>query len=220
MILRVSIGLNCSRYIYLSWGCVRDLLVVHYGKERLSIQQDKEILARREKYLEVAKKEIDQARNDLDIREIKILQVEPLLPLARQLQELSLGFDDIIPWIEMIREKAHIENIDLKTAAYNVTHELREYRQLGGLHKAAEQVKQQLAVLDAFTAQKQQAVTTLMNLQMAGFSEKDIMELTGLANKWSGIGSLGLSQGNSSSSSMLPKAVWFKLDDKLIGVGH
>ena len=82
--------------------------------ERLSIQQDKEILARREKYLEDAKKEIDQARNDLDVREIKILQVEPLLPLARQLQELSLGFDDIIPWIEMIREKAHIENIDLK----------------------------------------------------------------------------------------------------------
>src|SRR5215831_2826216 len=117
--------------------------------ERLSIQQDKEILARREKYLEDAKKEIDQARNDLDIRETRILQVEPLLPIARQLQELSLGFDDIIPWIEMIREKAHIENIDLKTAAYNVTHELREYRQLGGLHKAVEQIKQQLAVLDA-----------------------------------------------------------------------
>src|SRR5215831_10709864 len=34
--------------------------------ERLSIQQDKEILARRKKYLEDAKKEIDQARNDLD----------------------------------------------------------------------------------------------------------------------------------------------------------
>src|SRR5215471_6053063 len=148
--------------------------------ERLSIQQDKEILARRKKYLEDAKKEIDQARNDLDVREIKILQVEPLLPIARQLQELSLGFDDIIPWIEMIREKAHIENIDLKTAAYNVTHELREYRQLGSLHKRVQQVKQQLAVLDAFTAQKQQAITTLMNLQLAGFSEKDINELIGL----------------------------------------
>ena len=84
--------------------------------ERLSIQQDKGILARREKYLEDAKKEIDQARNDLDVRETRILQVEPLLPIARQLQELSLGFDDIIPWIEMIREKVHIENIDLKNS--------------------------------------------------------------------------------------------------------
>jgi aspartate carbamoyltransferase regulatory subunit len=80
------------------------------------------------------------------------------------------------------------------------------------LHKGVEQVKQQLAVLDAFTAQKQQAVTTLMNLQMAGFSEKDIMDLTGLVNKRSGICSLGLSQGNDSSSSMNGK-----LDDRLIG---
>ena len=94
MILRVSIGLNCSRYIYLSWGCVRDLLVVHYGRERLSIQQDKEILARREKYLEDAKKEIDQARNDLDVRETRILQVEPLLPIARQLQELKQQYEE------------------------------------------------------------------------------------------------------------------------------
>jgi hypothetical protein len=145
--------------------------------ERLSIQHDKEILARREKYLEDAKKEIDQARNDLDVRETRILQVEPLLPIARQLQELSLGFDDIIPWIEMIREKAQIENLDLKTGAYNVTHELREYRQLGSLHKGVEQARQQLVVLEAFTAQKQQAITTLMNFQLAGFSEKDINEL-------------------------------------------
>ncbi len=32
VISRVCIGLNCSRYIYLSWGCVEDLLVVHYGR--------------------------------------------------------------------------------------------------------------------------------------------------------------------------------------------
>src|SRR5215469_14185579 len=129
------------------------------------------------------------------------------------MQELSLGFDDIIPWIEMIREKAHIENIDLKTAAYNVTNELREYRQLSCLHKGVEQVKQQLAVLDAFTAQKQQAITTLMNLQLAGFSEKDINELIGLVTAWNNSGGPGFSQGNGRSSG-------FKLDDKLIDIGH
>ena len=75
--------------------------------------------------------------------------------------------------------------------------------------------KQQLAVLDAFTAQKQQAVTTLMNLQLAGFLEKDINELIGLVTAWnkSGIWGPGFSQGNGRSSG-------FKLDDKLIGVGH
>src|SRR5262249_48090768 len=152
-------------------------------------------LAEDKKYVEDWRKRIDQTINHLDAREIKILQVEPLLPIARQLQELSLGFDDIIPWIEMIREKAHIENIDLKTASYNITHELREYRQLGSLHKGVEQVKRQLAVLDAFTAQKQQAITTLMNLQLAGFSEKDINELIGLVTAWNKSGG-GFSQGN------------------------
>jgi len=74
--------------------------------------------------------------------------------------------------------------------------------------------KQQLAVLDAFTAQKQQAVTTLMNLQLAGFLEKDINELIGLVTAWnkSGIWSLGFGQGNGSSSSTN-----MKLDDRLIG---
>jgi hypothetical protein len=56
-----------------------------------------------------------------------------------------------------LNEKAVAENIDLKTTAYNLAHELRDYRQLGSLQKGIEQAKQQLAILDAFTAQKQQA---------------------------------------------------------------
>jgi hypothetical protein len=56
-----------------------------------------------------------------------------------------------------------------------------------------------------------------MNLQLAGFSEKDINELIGLVTAWnkSGIGGPGLSQGNGSSSMN-----GSKLDDKLIGIGH
>ena len=85
------------------------------------------------------------------------------------------------------------------------------------MHKGVEQIKQQLVVLDAFTAQKQQAITTLMNLQLAGFSEKDINELIGLVTAWnkSGIGVPGFSQGNGRNSMN-----GFKLDDKFIGIGH
>ena len=77
-----------------------------------------------------------------------------------------------------------------------------------------EQSKQQLSALNSFIEHKQQAVTTLMNLQMVGFSEKDIMELTGLVNKRSGIVSLGLSQGNGNNGS---SSTNWKLDDRLIG---
>ena len=56
---------------------------------------------------------------------------------------------------------------------------------------------------------------TLMNLQLAGFSEKSIAELVALVSRWNkqwlGLGS----QGNGSSSMN-----GFELDDKLIGIGH
>jgi len=50
----------------------------------------------------------------------------------------------------------------------------------------------------------------LQLLQLAGFSEKDINELIGLVTAWN---KSGFSQGNGRSSG-------FKLDDKLIGIGH
>ncbi len=86
--------------------------------------------------------------------------------------------------ISAINEKAVAENIDLKTAAYNLAQDLRDYGQLGSLNRAIELVKQQLTVLDIFVGNKQQALTSLMNLQSAGFSEKDIMELMGIVNRW------------------------------------
>ena len=46
---------------------------------------------------------------------------------------------------------------------------------------------------------KQQTITTLLNLQPAGFSEKEINELIGLVNRWNSrpsIGNPGLSQGS------------------------
>ena len=116
--------------------------------------------------------------------------------------------------METLNEKAVAENIDLKTAAYNLAHDLRDYRQLGSLHKGVEQTKRQLSILDAFTAQKQQAMTTLMNLQLAGFSEKEIMELVGVVNRWNKswhLGNPGNGQGNGDNNMNV------SLDDRLIG---
>lgn len=137
---------------------------------------------------------INQQKHDLEAREAKLLELGPLIPSARQLQGYGIGIDEFLPWIETVHEKAEAEKIDVKSAAYNVVQELRLYRQPGGLQKQYQLTTQQLAVLNTFTAQKQQAITTLMNLQLAGFSEKEIMELIGLVNRWnkqwSGMGTL------------------------------
>jgi hypothetical protein len=36
------------------------------------------------------------ARYNLEIREQKLLDVEPFLPMARTLRDMSLGFDEIV----------------------------------------------------------------------------------------------------------------------------
>ena len=84
---------------------------------------------------------------------------------------------------------------------------------------SVEKAKQQLEVLQAFTVQKQAAITTVMDLQLAGFSEKEIAELTALVGRWNKQSLPGLgSQGNGSSSMNGFKLLL--LDDKLIGIGH
>ena len=129
-------------------------------------------------------------------REAKIAEIELLIPLARQLQAMKIDITNFLPWVETVHEYAVTRNTDLTTSAYNIADDLRE-----------------------FTAHKQQAVTTLMNLQNVGFSEKDINELIGLVTAWnkSGIaqiGGPGFGQGNGNNGSKN------RLDTELIGVGH
>ena len=62
---------------------------------------------------------------------------------------------------------------------------------------------QQLTILDAFAMNKQQTLTTLTNLQSVGITEKEIIELVGIINRWNRRG-LYHNQGST-------------LDDRLIG---
>ena len=130
------------------------------------------------------------------------------------MRNCGISLELILPYLSAINEKAVAEKIDLKTAANNLVYDIREYRQLGTLQSTIKRVKEQLSVLNAFNEQQKLAVTTLINLQLAGFSEKDINELIGLVTAWnkSGIGVPGFGQGNGRNG--------FKLDDKLIGIGY
>ena len=108
----------------------------------------------------------------LKARGAKLQSIQPLIPLVRELQALGVTFDLLIPYLMTVNEKAVTENIDLKTVAYKIVHDFREYRDLESLHKSVEKVKQQLEVLQAFTVQKQAAAAAVMNLQLAGFFRK------------------------------------------------
>jgi len=200
---------------------MRSPVLVWLGHIFLEIKREKAqrhhellLIERRRQKLDEWKRQIDRVKYELDVREARCLEVEPFLPVARRLQDMKIGLEEAIPWLETIVEKAEAEKIDQKTAAYHVASELRFYRQLAGIQKAIEQARQQLSVLDMFTTHKQQALSILINLQLAGFSEKDINELIGLITTWnkSGVG-LGFSQGNGNGGSSNTK-----LDNKLMSL--
>jgi hypothetical protein len=98
--------------------------------------------------------------------------------------------------------------VDLKTAAFSVAQTIRKFHQLESLEKCIEKAERQLKGLDSFSAINNQAIVTLINLQLAGYSEKDIKELANFS-RWSksnlGLGSPG--QGNCN--------LWFFLTEYL-----
>lgn len=170
------------------------------------IRQERQRLAADKQQIVQIKQSIEQRSNELKAREAKIAEIEPLIPSCKKLQSVGITFEVIFPYIETINEKSALENIDLKTAAYNMMRDLREYRSLGSLRRTIEHAERKLSTLGSVVRENQQAITTLTNLQRAGFSQKDIKELVALVSIWS--------QGNGNGISNR------KLDTELIDVGN
>jgi len=163
----------------------------------------------------------------LEIREIKLLEAEPLIPIARQLQDLGTDINQFLPWVQTIHEKAQAENIPTLTkSAYSLAQDLRMYRQLGGLKKNIQLTTQQLEMLNMSLQKQQQAIMTLVNLQSAGISGSEIVELIGLVNQWGkywgevgqrdGSNNSNLNMnGSSSNSGGIANGFKFKLENRL-----
>ena len=175
------------------------------------IKKQRRELEEKKRELQQQSMQLEQQRYDLEIREIKLLEAEPLIPIARQLQDLGVDINQFLPWIETIHEKAQAENIPTLTkAAYSLAQDLRMYRQLGGLKKSIQLTTQQLEMLNMSLQKQQQAIMTLVNLHSAGISDSEIVELIGLVNQW---GAIEVGQRNGSGGKA--NEFRFKLDDKL-----
>jgi len=163
-------------------------------EELLLIEQQRQELNIERQQIAQIRSNIDLQKYDLEVRQNKMTEYESLIPSARELRNCGISLELILPYLSAINEKALAEVIDIKTAANNLV--IQEYRQLGTLQSTIKGVKEQLSVLHAFNEQQKLAVTTLINLQLAGFSEKDINDLIGLVTAWnkSGIGDSGQSR--------------------------
>jgi hypothetical protein len=82
------------------------------------------LIDRRKQKLEGWKAKLDEKTKQLDSREARILETEPFLDVAKQLQNLGIGMDEALPYFESIRERAEVERIDVRTSAA-ITQEYR-----------------------------------------------------------------------------------------------
>jgi hypothetical protein len=110
-------------------------------KEKDQRRHELLLIDRRKQKLEEWKAKLDQKTKQLDSREAQILEAEPFLAVAKQLQEMKLALEDALPWIETINEVAQMQNMNIKTAAIYVAQELRFSRQLGDLQRQIEMAR-------------------------------------------------------------------------------
>jgi len=150
-------------------------------KERARHQELMELKTQR---LEQIKSDIVKQNDELKDRQAKLKEIEPLLPSVRELQNAGITFNILFPYISLCHVKAVEQNVDLKTAAYTVSQIVRGVRDIDALNAAAEVAKNQISAIDTLATGKQAALTTIMNLQLKGFSDKDIEELVLLMQSW------------------------------------
>jgi len=100
------------------------------------------------------------------------------------LLDMGVTFDLILPFMETVRENAVLENMDFTRAAYDLTLELRNYRHLDSMTRAIELTKQQLEAINIFASNQQQALTALAHLQQMGISEREIIDIANIVNRW------------------------------------
>jgi len=74
--------------------------------------------------------------------------------------------------------------LDLRTAAWELAEDLRNWMDLGGLQKVIAQQKQQLNLLCIATEQQKQAIGVIVDLKKSGMNEEDIGNLVKTVSKW------------------------------------
>ena len=122
------------------------------------------------------KQQLEIQRQAFDLEE-KIKKYKDVLPLAGQIAEHGIGFRELLAFHCAVFEKAEAQGIPPDTAAFKVVEEIKQYSELGGLIKQQEQVRQQIWMMNTFTANRNEAIMALCRLQLQGVTEEKILDI-------------------------------------------
>jgi hypothetical protein len=127
--------------------------------------------------------ELDEERLAFEAR---LAAVKDVLPLAEQITRLNVGIGELLAFHSAVYEKSNMERIPPDTAAYKVVEEIRDYSQLGGLKKEQDRLQQQIFMFNAFMANRQAALMSLIRFQSMGISEDQILNMEQFLQRYNG----------------------------------
>ena len=100
--------------------------------------------------------------------EERIIKVKDVLPLAEQLIQFRIGIGEVLAFHSAVYEKADMEKIPLDAAAYRIVEDIKYYRQFGGLKQEQNKAIQHICMLNAFSANKQEAIMAYFDCRVWG----------------------------------------------------
>jgi hypothetical protein len=116
--------------------------------------------------------------------EAQIAQVNEVMPLAVQLKAMGFDFTLANSWLNCVAEMAQRKGLDLRSAAWRLADDLKNWQEIGGFETAISNAKHQLSLLNMTLEDQKAAIATLVNLQKMGMSEIEISRLVKLVNGW------------------------------------
>jgi hypothetical protein len=121
--------------------------------------------------------------------EERMARCKGVLPLAEQISRLPIGIGELLAFHSAVSETAEMNNLSMRSAAYRVIEDIRDYNKLGGIKKQLSDASSKVFVMNQFLARQNKAVMSLVKLQSHGVTEDQILHFHNFLQKNSNISS-------------------------------
>jgi hypothetical protein len=93
------------------------------------------------------------------------------------MKRLGLDFTIANSWTTCVGEMAQRKGLDIRSAAWKLTEDLKAWQELGGFENAIQNAKHQLELLNIAIEDKKAAISALVDLRKSGIREREILEV-------------------------------------------
>jgi hypothetical protein len=98
-----------------------------------------------------------------------------VIPLAELIWDLHIGKSELISFKIAVNEVADTYGFPRSTAAFHVINTLRDYNKKGQLKKELSALYLQKYTIDEFCSRHSQVIMALLNLQIHGVTEEQVL---------------------------------------------